>query len=291
MLPHYPLPARYFAEPIAGAVPMWPLTLLALPALVAIRRSADRRVTVLVGTMLLGAASSIALIAALGLISHRFEMDFLPWFVLIACWLVGSATPGFRFGKFVAGIAILYSVLASLALGLRGPFDNFLQARPEAYVNLASWFSPVWSYRPLFNPRITIEAEYSFPANPPARPVSVDWRGPFGVAVFTGGGSARRGPGADHLLRLAYFGAGVRRYGHAMPGRSNRLRLDFDPPNRVITVQWNGETVLRHTLPFLITAPAQVTIGEDRAEIDPTPIRFPGRVFVISKVIGDRTSR
>ena len=181
---------------------MWPLTLLALPALVAIRRSGDRRVTVVGGTMLLGAVSSIALIAALGLISHRFEMDFLPWFVLIACWLVGSAAPGFRLGKFVAGIAVLYSVLASLALGLRGPYDNFLQARPEAYVNLARWFSPVWNYRPLFNPRITIEAEYSFPANPPARSFPLIAAGHLGSRYLL---AAEARPG--DLLRITSSGS------------------------------------------------------------------------------------
>jgi hypothetical protein len=287
---HYPLPVRYFAEPIAGAVPMWPLTLLALAGLVVVRRSADRRVLVVAGTMFLGAVSSIALIAALGLISHRFEMDFLPWFVLVGCWVAGSAT-GFRFGKSVAGIAILYSVIASLGLGFRGPFDNFLRARPGAYVKLARWFSPVWKYRPLLNPRIAIEAEYSFPEDGASRSFPLISSGHFGSRYLLG--AETRAGGLARLISSGAPTSGLEFTAEVtvVSGRSNRVRLDFDPSDRIISVQWNGATVLRHALPFLITAPAQVTVGEDRAEIDSIPIRFPGRVVPISKVIDDRSVR
>jgi len=66
------------------------------------------------------------------------------------------------------------------------------------------------------------------------------------------------------------------------------LRLDYRPEDRAITVHWNGAIVLRHEIPFLVTAPAQVTIGEDRIEPDAQPLYFPGRVSVANIVIEKR---
>lgn len=282
--PSYPVPKRYFAEPIAGAVPTWPLTLLALAAPVFIRGSKDRRLRALLGSLLVCAAVSILFIAALGLISHRFELDFLPWLVLAGCVPLGSAR-GVRFVRWVGGAAIVYSVAANLALGIQGPFDNFLQARPEAYVSMARWFSPVPRFRPLYNPRVTIDAEYTLPGDDVARSFPLIAAGHFGsryllAAEMSGGGRVRiisaGSPTSGQEVTAQVIATG---------GGPNRVRLDFDPVSRTMLVRWNGEIVLRHTLPFLVTAPSQVTVGEDRAEIDPRPARFPGSVVVMSKIV------
>ena len=107
-------------------------------------------------------------IAALGLVSQRFEVDFLPSLVVVACCQLSVSGRALRV---VLAIGILYSMAVSLALGIQGPYDGFVQAHPAAYTQLASWFSPSERFRPLLNPRLSMKASYEFPAPAPPGPL------------------------------------------------------------------------------------------------------------------------
>jgi hypothetical protein len=43
----------------------------------------------------------------------------------------------------------------------------------------------------------------------------------------------------------------------------NRVGLEYTPADRIMTVSWNGNVVLRHHLRFLVTAPSQIRFGWD----------------------------
>ncbi len=282
----YRLPARYFVEPIAGALAVWPLTLLALAAPLCLRRLPDRPARALLGAMGLSALASLGFVAGLGLVSHRFQLDFLPSLVLVACCLLGwaSARAASRALAVAAALALVYSLLLNLAIGIQGPYDGFVQAHPAAYVKLARWFSPLTYFRPLLNPRLTIEASYEFPASA---------SGP--LPLLAAGRCGSRYLLTAEMLganRVRLVSAGAPTSGDvaavevdALPGTPHRLRLDYDPAGRAVTVQWNGQPVLRHVLPFLVTAPSQVTAGVDLTDTGLFQPRFPGRVSAITRLI------
>jgi hypothetical protein len=285
--PVYPLPARYFLEPIAGAFAVWPLTAVVLAAMAGIRRFADRRARAVLGAVCLSAVASVIFIAALGLVSHRFEVDFLPSFALAACCVVGGAAAftGVKIARLFAMAALLYSVGVNLAMGIEGPYDGFVQAHPEAYVKLARWVSPIESLRPALNPRLTVEASYEFPTEGWSGSVPLIAAGRFGsrylLSAESIGGNRLRLTSAGALTSPGATSAEVA----AIPGAPNRLRLTYQPESRSVTVEWNGDPALRHVLPFLVTAPAQVAVGLDGTGIASTPQRFPWRVSTASKSI------
>ena len=108
--------------------------------------------------MFVSSAASILAIASVPFSSHRYEVDFAPYLLLIACVVAGAGLQTLR-SKAVRRIAttgvvilLLYSITANLALAIQGPYDQFVQASPRAYVELARWFSPIERFRPLLNP-------------------------------------------------------------------------------------------------------------------------------------------
>jgi len=288
MRPVPQLPQRYFLEPIAGAFILWPLAAAALAIPLLLKRFPNRPAGAFLATMSISAAGSLLFVAALGLVSHRFEVDFLPSFVVAACCLSG-AVPSGQAVRSLLVVAILYSMAVNLGLGIQGPYDGFVQGHPAAYTKLAGWFSPVASFRPVFNPRLTMEALYEFPDPhaPGAQPLIAAGR--FGSRYLLSAESLGSG-------RLRLTSAGAVTSGKtvsvevvAVSGTPNRVRLDYRPESREVIVQWNGEPVLRHVLDFLVTAPAQFVAGKDRTGLDPEPLHFLGRVEVISRLINGET--
>jgi len=204
---------------------------------------------------------------------------------LAACCLLGGAIASGRAVRAVLVVTILYSLAANLALGIQGPYDGFVQGHPAAYTRLARWFSPVARCRPLFNPRLTMEASYEFPDPHPPGAQPLIAAGRFGSRYLLSAESLGAG-------RLRLTSAGALTSGKtvsaevvAVSGAANRVRLDYRPESREVIVQWNGEPVLRHVLDFLVTAPAQFVAGKDRTGLDPEPLRFLGRVEIITRLV------
>jgi len=188
----------------------------------------------------------------------------------------------------ICAATLLYSVVVNVAIAFQGPDDMFVQAHSSKYVKLARWFSPVLRLRPLLDPPLTVEAAYEFPAKVVPGKLPLVAAGRFGSryilsAEMLGGMRLRLTSAASPA-----FGSVLSVDTDAIPGAPNHLRLDYRPEDRAVTVLWNGTAVLRHEIPFLVTAPAQVTIGEDRIEPNAQPLYFPGRVSVANIVIGKR---
>jgi hypothetical protein len=275
------LPARYFVEPIAGILSVCPLVLMAF-AMPLLRRSVDG----LAWALYLFSVTCILFISATGLSSQRFEVDFLPFLLLAACVLIAGLLARLRaiarrLVTIMIATAIFYSTAANVALAIQGPYDQLLQEKPDLYLNIARWFSPVARFRLLHNPRVKIAALFSFPAGQHLRPEPLFSLGQFGsrYALFAEWSAKDR-------VRLISVTAprSVNERSVSIPlSGVNRVTLEFTPETRTMTVNWNGDTVLRHPLEFLITAPSQIRVGEESTFANPQ--RFSGRVYVIETSI------
>jgi hypothetical protein len=278
------LPKRYFLEPIVGAIVIWPLALLALvaPFLTRRWRKTSAAAWTIVGSMMFTAIACVVLVASLGLVSQRFEMDYQPELVLAACFALAAARP--RVWWLVIAVpAIFYGIAANLAIGIEGPYGTFVQLHPRTYVRVARWFSPVERFRPMLDPQIAIEAAFGFPD---------DYAGTMPL-VGAGRIGARYSLFATMIdnsrLRLTSFSANHSSQENAevplLPGAPNRLKLDYIPENHTIEIHWNGELVMRHAITALVTAPAQVTVGQDHTDFSPGTAHFQGNVKVRLKQI------
>jgi hypothetical protein len=155
------LPPRYLLEPIAGAIwlaPLLPVFLLALPGGF---RPVAREFRILLCAIAASSAAILLFLASFGFTSQRYLVDFLPLAVLAlaaAFAIAGRA----RFAAFAA--AVVCTAVVNLAFGICGPYDGFARSRPQDFVGIARWFSPVERHRPLLNPNLTVDYSAPIPA-------------------------------------------------------------------------------------------------------------------------------
>jgi MFS family permease len=282
------LPARYFLEPIGGVLSLCPVALLAVLTPLVRRRFGGRRgIFAFVLTMLVFTIACILFLAATGLTSQRYEVDFQPFLVLVAC-VIGYEFLGNlpqlprAFCTVSLAVLLLYTIGANAALALQGPYDQFVQASPHTYVQIAKWFSPMEAYRPLENPSLRVQAEFDLP-----------WPCTLGREPLLSAGEF----GSRYLLSSQCVSDGrIRLFSETsfrspdwrtvevdyVPGL-NRAALEYNPQNRIMTVSWNGQVVLQHRLRFLVTAPSQIYLGWD-----PTlgnKLTFPRRMAMLQQEV------
>jgi hypothetical protein len=280
------LPPRYFLEPTGGILGLCPVALLAV--LIPLRRkrlSARRGLFLFLSTMLAFAVCCILFLASIGLTSQRFEVDFLPFLVFIAC-VVACEILGYlrKWTRIIATVALvcllLYSTVTNAALALQGPYDQFVQASPDTYVRLSKWFSPFARFRLTDNPALRLQAsfEFSSPCTPEREPLIST--GEFGTRYLL---SDECWP--DGRLKLisetSVQSSEKQTVDVAYSAGLNLVGISFSPEDRTMTVSWNGQAVLRQRLRFLITAPSQIHFGQD-----PTwgnKITFPRRIAVFEQ--------
>lgn len=296
------LPRHYFIEPVAGIVALSPMTLLGLLAPVfartfrkenieiytpgSIGRESSRATFQTLCAMYVHALGCLLFIAALGLTTHRFEPDFEPPLLIIglvvAAVLLGKLRGfGRAPGHLIVALALMYSVVANAALAVGGPYDDIAQFHPRSFVRLARWFSPVEKFRPVLNPELRVRAYFEFPEHcaPGAKPLVS--AGETGSRYLLSADCNERGKlvlvssrepwSADtRTVEVKNFKPGF-----------NLLDVHFSSVERHVIVRFNGDVVLDHSTPFLITAPSQVKIGSNTSFGQRT--EFPGRVVAIEK--------
>jgi hypothetical protein len=262
------LDSSYFLEPTAGLLSLCPLLLLT-PLLWWRIWKRERVVAGMFAAMFFSAVGTILAIAALPFSSHRFEVDFAPCLLFIACVVAAARlqTLETKASRWImtAGVVamLLYSIAANLALAIQGPYDQFVQAQPRLYVQLARWFSPLERFRPLLNPVGRVRGFFRFPA-----PCSLRTEPLLSLGEF----------GSRYLLSAQCMAGGRIRLTSETSVRNPDIRtvdlplatpglysvgLDFHPEDRVMTVTWNGQVVLLHPLRFLVTARSQIHFGWD----------------------------
>ncbi len=283
------LPLRYFLEPTGGILALCPLVFIAILApFCAGVFNGKRRAFALIMTMLVFAAASMLFVSATGLTSQRYEVDFQPYLVFIACIsacaaLVYLQTNVRMIATTLLSILILYSVAANVALAVQGPYDQFVQASPGSYVQLARWFSPIERFRPRENPPIRVQAAFDFPSRCVAGMEPLISAGEFGSRYLLSAAcldntrmrlvseTSYRSP--DWIWVDVPYAPGL-----------NIAAIQFDPQDRTMTVTWNGKAALRHHLRFLVTAPSQIRLGWDPTLGNKT--KFPGRIVPEAESFG-----
>jgi hypothetical protein len=263
------LPPRYFLELTGGIFALSPIALIALLVPLCRKRLAvSRGVFAFVLTMLGFTAGCVLFMAATGLTSQRYEVDFAPFLVFVACvaacellGYLGRWTHRFAAAALVG--LLLYTISANLALAIQGPYDQFVQATPHTYVKLARWFSPLERFRPLENPALRIQASFEFPMPcAPGRKEPMITTGEFGTRYLLSAWCL--GDGRIHLLsETSYRSPDWQWVDVPYLAGLNRVELNFTPADRIMTISWNGNVVLRHPLRFLITSPSQILFGWD----------------------------
>jgi len=266
----YTLPPGYFLERIAGALLLCPLILLAPLAPVFVKRLKNNSaVAALLAVMLTYAGACVLIIAMLPFSSQRYAVDFLPSLLFVSC--VGAAVllwlaPA-RIVRSITGgaivLALVYAILANLGLAVQGPYDQFVQRDPQAFVALARTASPNVRYRPLLNPSLRAEATFDFATCPAQREalisagelgsrylLSAQCSGPGKLRLFSE--SAKRGPGDDPASVEVPF-----------PPGPHKIGIDFAPKSLTMTVFWDEGPVLRQSLPYMVTSRSQIRYGWD----------------------------
>lgn len=280
----YHLPARYFNEGTSGIVVLCPLVLFAAVLLLRRQRTSRGAACAIAGALAAGALLCMLFVASLGLESQRYDIDFQPYLLLAACIGAALAFTSLRGSRrLVTGIGIAlmaaWSIGANLLLAIQGPYDQFVQAHPDSYLSLARWFSPVEKYRLLLNPHVHLDGYFylSEPCGLGAQPL-------ISMSEFSMRYSVSAACVQDGRVRIvsAWGDPRVPQIQVAdvpleHPG-FERVDFDFSPRVRIAVVSWNGKVILRHTLPFLITARSQVRMGRD--DFFGLPAQFRGRFIV-----------
>src|SRR5262249_17524881 len=133
-------------------------------------------------------------------------------------------------------------------------------------------------FRPLLNPRFRVGAAFELPTPCRGRQPLIS-AGEFGSRYLLSAECIN-----DRAVRLISEAAGAARGVQILEAplgsrKMQRVGLEFTRADRIMSVIWNGTVVLRHELPFLITAPSQVHLGWD-----PTfgsKYTFEGRIAVL----------
>ena len=230
-------------------------------------------------------ASSVAVLlflSATGFTTHRYEADFLPMAVLAALAVIGihmnrsTGAQRAALGAILA-VSIAFGAVMNLALGISGPYDGLAKFRPANYVRIARWFSPIERFRPILNPRLTVD--FTVKLTPQLDPV----REP----LVTMGHQAYR-----HFLYLEHSAWKLHLVSYSddstvgcdIAGNENQplaFHVVYEPETGKLKTSVNGKEVLVHDIKTMLTAPADVTIGENRIDPTVTPERIHGRVYDI----------
>jgi hypothetical protein len=266
----YPFHAEgYFLEPTAGSLFLAPF----LIGLIFVRR-------VRAGWMMIATAAAILLfVAGTGFTTQRYEADFLPLAALAATSasaIVIARSERWQRRALTAALVLLVAagVVTSLALGFAGPYDEFLKNRPQSYENLARWLSPIERFRPRLNPPVDL----GFTAA--CTPHDDGFREPLlalGQQTFREVLALEHHPGKFRLIAQSDSSSAAGEIEN--PGaRALRFRIVYRPETRKLVASIDGREILTHELESLFTAPAQVTVGQNRIAPDVSTPVFTGRL-------------
>jgi hypothetical protein len=294
--PEYPFPAGYFIEATVGALYLAPFVVGAL-FVPFVRRPAKSGTPVGLGgvpivlwTALASAAAVLLFLTAIGFTTQRYEVDFLPTVVLVAVANFGihiGRSKGFRRAvlRFALVVSIACGAVANMALGISGPYDEMLKNRPINYLRIARWFSPVAQFRPVMNPEVSVTFTVEFTSRPDylREPLLTMGRQAYRYFLY-----AEHSAGKLRLVSRSENSTLV----HEMEDRGGsptEIEVTYVPESGKLATTVNGREVLVHDIGTLVTAPADITIGENHVEPSVTAARFTGRVHDVVKTV--RTAR
>jgi hypothetical protein len=272
----------HYLEPVVGAVFLAPFLFLAVLAAPTLRRM-PAAVTAVTCACLLGAAAELLFVAATGFTTQRYLVDFLPAAALAALTVLAVAHD--RGSRGVgAAIAIAFTAAAtvglaiSLALAIHGPGDDFLRDRPNEFTRLARLVTPVARLRPAVNPPAELCLAASFSRQPPGtrEPLLAIGSSTLGLTLEV----EHRG---DSLVLISQADRGTREAALELPSSFPvplRVTLLPEAGMSTVTIAFGGRTVLTQTA-TVVSAPAQLLIGESRDRREAGRARFSGALSVV----------
>jgi hypothetical protein len=283
--PSHAFPPGYVIESITGALFLAPFAIGAM-LVPSARRVKTAEIRILLWTMAASSGAALLFLAATGWTTQRYEVDFLPTATLAAITnlaihmdrrtrLVGTAL------RAAFAASVFFGAVVSLALGISGPYDEMLKNRPASYLRIARWFSPSEEFRLLQNPELLVEFSAGF------SPQAERFREPL---LTIGAPPFRHFLYAEHLagrLRIVSESdrsmvAGEAELDAAAPVK---FQVKYAPETGELTVAVNGREILAQHIGTVITAPAQVTVGENRIADNLSVRRFTGRIHLIRKIV------
>lgn len=273
----FPLPPEYFLEPTAGA--LWIAPFL-VAACLGVRRAKHAEALLIARIAAAGGLAALAFLVSTHLMSHRYEVDFLAMLVFAAAAAV--ALSGSRVLRVAACVAIAYSTAANLAIAVAGPYDEHLRNRPVSYLKLDRRFALSAEHRRLVSPRITVQAEVRFPTAEYREPIVTIGESHYCYFLYV-----EWTPAGLRLVSKTNDSQAIYDMPHPRDAAA-RIALRYTPEDGVARVEVGGREVIRHPAGMLITAPSQVTIGENSAEAGLTARRFTGPLRVIEKTVEER---
>ncbi|MEJ7604856.1 MAG: hypothetical protein WKF37_00965 [Bryobacteraceae bacterium] len=240
----------------------------------------------ILGIALLSSIAVLLFISATGFTSQRYMVDFLPLLVLVAVVKISLLVERCKgLGRAAVmttlGMLVLFSLVSNLALGITGPYDELLANQPRRYVRIAQWFSPAKSFRPMLDPPVDVVLNIEFATKEEG----------FKEPLLLLGGQAFR-----YLLSAEHRNGGIILLSHsndttvadksaALGSKPKIIQITHNPASQMLTVAADGTRVIAQKLEHLVTAPAQLAIGENKYA-GFTPERFTGRISVLKASLG-----
>ncbi|HEY7334175.1 MAG TPA: hypothetical protein VH639_04765 [Bryobacteraceae bacterium] len=276
----YPFPPEYFVEPTVGALWLAPL-ILAAP-FVLFRGRAGREANLIVGIASLSSLVVLLFLISTHLTAQRYETDFIASGIFAAVAGLGIRICRSRgWTRVVAGAAlavvVAYGSAANLALGFAGPYDDILKNRPASYVRIARWFSPTPKSRPKIDPEIAIDLRLVFSPQAPGyrEPLISIGHSHYAYSLFV--------ERAGDVLRFASDSdESEKSYEMPFPGdRPVALRLSYSPRTHILTEEIDGEKAIAQPISMLISAPADIKIGDNPGDLGRAGRRFSGAIQIL----------
>ena len=281
----YSFPAGYFIEPTIGALYLAPFA-VAAAFVPRVRQVGPSGVRMLLWVLAASSGAVLLFLAATGFTTQRYLVDFLPAAVLGAVAGFGiriTRSSGARRIALAAVFCVLafWGLVANLALGISGPYDDLLKNRPAGYMRIARWFSPIERFRPILNPTVIVDLRVEF----------VPHEDGFREPLLTMGSHTYR-----HFLHVTHVPGKLRITSQSdasavaydlawLDNRTADIRVKYSPESGRLVTAINGQEVISHDIKQLLTAPAEVTPGENRVDPNLTGARFTGRMQVVEKTV------
>jgi hypothetical protein len=260
----HPLPPQYFVEPSVGA--LWLAPFLPLAFWIRTRHlEKPEEARLVLGVAAAGGVATLLFLVTTHLSTHRYEVDFVP--LLLFAAVANFALSRRRIVHVMACLAIAYSAAANLALAVQGPYDDYLRINPRGYVRLARKFSPV-----AYDPAISAGFTARFISEPaglrePLVTIGHSHHNYFLYAVRGGPAMRLISKGEDSETACEF----------PEPGSAPvRFDLQYNPGSGEMTVAVNGNPAIRQHVGPLVTAPAEVVLGRNYADLGLTTRRFGG---------------
>jgi hypothetical protein len=231
-------PPNYFLEATTGVLFFAPVCLLAW------------RARGLAGYLAASAVGLLLFHLLTGFTTQRYFVDFVPLLIFAAA----VSKPGRLFA-----VLAVYGAAANMLVALEGPWHDYLRNRPESYLRLARTFSFSPRYQPVANPPLDVTLQGQ------TEPMPDGLRQP----LLSLGRDARR-----YLLYIEHEAGKIRVVSASDESRKEiagglpetaplKVHVALDRQTQTMRISVNDAPAADHRVGLLISAPAQIRVGEN----------------------------